>query len=46
MFEWDMMTQGDILAGFYYGYFITQLPGVVMVHLYGGKDILGGKTLS
>ncbi|EJW78960.1 major facilitator superfamily transporter [Wuchereria bancrofti] len=38
-FEWDTIAQGAILGAFFYGYFLTQLPGGYLAHHYGGKFI-------
>lgn len=38
-FEWDSSTQGLILASFFYGYVITQIPGGYLATKYGGKRI-------
>jgi len=38
-FEWDSGTQGLILASFFYGYIITQIPGGYLATKYGGKRI-------
>ncbi|KAM3726549.1 Sialin [Dirofilaria immitis] len=38
-FEWDSITQGAILGAFFYGYFLTQLPGGYFAHRYGGKFV-------
>ncbi|XP_071483662.1 sialin-like [Diadema antillarum] len=36
-YEWDSSTQELILAGFFYGYLFTQLPGGWMADKFGGK---------
>ena len=38
-FDWDSQTQGLILASFFYGYIITQIPGGYFATKYGGKRI-------
>jgi len=38
-FEWDSGTQGLILASFFYGYIVTQIPGGYLATKYGGKRI-------
>ena len=38
-FDWDSGTQGLILASFFYGYIITQIPGGYFATKYGGKRI-------
>ena len=39
-FEWDSGTQGLILASFFYGYIITQIPGGYLATKYGGKRLV------
>ncbi|XP_064653170.1 sialin-like [Lineus longissimus] len=36
-FNWSPETQELILAAFYYGYIITQIPGGLLAERYGGK---------
>ncbi|XP_050533315.1 putative inorganic phosphate cotransporter [Daktulosphaira vitifoliae] len=36
-FDWDEKTQGLILASFFWGYVITQIPGGMWADKYGGK---------
>ena len=38
-FEWDSGTQGLILASFFYGYIVTQIPGGYLATKYGGKRL-------
>ncbi|XP_053384723.1 uncharacterized transporter slc-17.2-like [Mercenaria mercenaria] len=38
--EWDVSTKELILASFYYGYIITQIPGGWLAHRFGGKKVL------
>jgi len=40
-FNWNAQDQGHILASFFYGYVLTQLPGGVLADRYGGKWPLG-----
>lgn len=40
-FEWDKDTQGLVLASFFYGYILTQLPGGWLQRKYGAKVTLG-----
>ncbi|XP_040570382.1 sialin [Lepeophtheirus salmonis] len=40
-FDWDEETQGFILSSFFYGYFVTQIPGGRMAEIMGGKLIFG-----
>ncbi|CAL1262078.1 unnamed protein product, partial [Larinioides sclopetarius] len=39
--NWDSRTQGIILGAFYYGYFITQLPGGIMAEKFSAKWVFG-----
>ncbi|XP_049959417.1 sialin-like isoform X2 [Schistocerca serialis cubense] len=39
-FIWDKQMQGEILAGFYYGYTIGHIPGGVLADRFGGKVVL------
>ncbi|VDM57188.1 unnamed protein product [Angiostrongylus costaricensis] len=36
---WSSMTQGVILGSFFYGYILTQLPGGILAHRHGGKNL-------
>merc|ERR1719397_1771891 len=38
-FEWDSATQGLVLASFFYGYILTQIPGGYLATKYGGKRV-------
>ncbi|XP_068140158.1 putative inorganic phosphate cotransporter isoform X2 [Drosophila tropicalis] len=38
--NWSEILQGLILSSFFIGYFVTQLPGVILTERYGGKWIL------
>ncbi|XP_068217742.1 sialin-like isoform X2 [Palaemon carinicauda] len=40
-FDWDMSTQGVILASFFYGYLSTNLLGGRASELYGGRIVFG-----
>lgn len=40
-FDWDEKTQGLVLASFFWGYVITQMPGGLLADKYGGKVTLG-----
>ncbi|XP_068085874.1 putative inorganic phosphate cotransporter [Anabrus simplex] len=44
-FLWDEEQQGLILAGFFYGYAIGQLPGGMLAERYGGKLVFGLGTV-
>ncbi|XP_049808327.1 sialin-like isoform X1 [Schistocerca nitens] len=39
-FMWDKHMQGEILAGFYYGYTVGHIPGGVLADRFGGKVVL------
>ncbi|CAG2058260.1 unnamed protein product [Timema podura] len=41
-FEWSDVTQGQILASYYYGYIMTQILGGYLAGRFGGKYVLGG----
>ncbi|KAG8226039.1 hypothetical protein J437_LFUL005400 [Ladona fulva] len=40
-FDWDMETQGHVLAAYYYGYVATQLFGGYVANRWGGKNVVG-----
>ncbi|XP_045591544.1 sialin [Procambarus clarkii] len=40
--DWDALTQGVILASYYYGYACTQIIGGRLAEIYGTKRVLGG----
>ncbi|XP_055953849.1 sialin-like isoform X2 [Argiope bruennichi] len=40
-YNWDPKTQGIILGAFFYGYFITQLPGGMLAEKFGAKWVFG-----
>ncbi|KAK7475888.1 hypothetical protein BaRGS_00032856 [Batillaria attramentaria] len=40
-FEWDENTQGQVLAAFFYGYIVTQIPGGWLAQQVGGKRLFG-----
>lgn len=40
-YVWDEKQQGNVLSAFYYGYFITQLPGGVIAGIIGPKWVFG-----
>ncbi|GBM61619.1 Sialin [Araneus ventricosus] len=40
-YNWDSKTQGIILGAFFYGYFITQLPGGLLSETFGAKWVFG-----
>ncbi|GIX96269.1 hypothetical protein CDAR_277921 [Caerostris darwini] len=44
-YNWDSKVQGVILGSFFYGYFITQLPGGILAEKYGAKWLFGGGIL-
>ena len=45
-FNWDVETQGRILASFYIGYLLMQIWGGRLADRFGGKLILGLSLLS
>ncbi|KAL4221287.1 hypothetical protein ACF0H5_019550 [Mactra antiquata] len=38
--EWSKSTKSSILASFFYGYMVTQIPGGWVADRYGGKKVL------
>lgn len=40
-FDWSPKEQGIILGSFFWGYVLTQMPGGILAHRYGGKWPLG-----
>lgn len=36
-FKWDSKKQGSVIASFFYGYLVTQVPGGMLAQRYGGK---------
>jgi len=44
-FSWNEKYQGFVLAGFFYGYAIGQLPGGILAERFGGKLVFGVGTL-
>ena len=40
-YAWDEVTQGYLLAAFYWGYLITQVPGGFLAERFGSKRVLG-----
>lgn len=40
-FTWDRSLQSKLLASFYYGYIITQIPGGWLARRYGSRDVIG-----
>ncbi|XP_064107396.1 sialin-like isoform X2 [Macrobrachium nipponense] len=41
LMDWDETTQGLILGSFFYGYFLTQIPGGRFAEMYGTKWVFG-----
>lgn len=39
VFKWSQEDQGVILSSFFWGYFITQIPGGILSQRYGGKYV-------
>ncbi|XP_014781942.1 uncharacterized transporter slc-17.2, partial [Octopus bimaculoides] len=44
-FEWSNSLQSNMLAGYFYGYMVTVLGGI-LADKYGGKRVLGASLLS
>ena len=40
-FDWDKKTKSSLLASFYYGYVITQIPGGWLSDRFGGRRVYG-----
>ncbi|XP_043235324.1 putative inorganic phosphate cotransporter [Amphibalanus amphitrite] len=40
-YVWDEFTQGLLLAAFYWGYLVTQVPGGFLAERFGSKRVLG-----
>ena len=40
-FDWDKTTQGILLASFFYGYVVTQLPGGYLSERFSAKIVFG-----
>ncbi|XP_059172993.1 sialin-like [Physella acuta] len=40
-FHWSNYLRGQILASFFYGYIVTQIPGGYLSNRYGGKHFFG-----
>ncbi|XP_041377316.1 sialin-like [Gigantopelta aegis] len=40
-FDWNKSTQSQILASFFYGYFVMQIPGGWLSGRYGAKRVIG-----
>ncbi|ESO02282.1 hypothetical protein HELRODRAFT_65417 [Helobdella robusta] len=45
-FQWDSQTRGLLLASFFWGYAITQLPGGWLASCIGGRNLYGAGVLS
>jgi MFS family permease len=50
-FDWDAQEQGMVLGAFYYGFFVSMLPGGFLAERYGGRwvilfSVLGGSLIS
>uniref|UniRef100_A0A0K8WJB4 Putative inorganic phosphate cotransporter n=1 Tax=Bactrocera latifrons TaxID=174628 RepID=A0A0K8WJB4_BACLA len=39
-YAWSEQTKSYLLSGFFWGYFVTQIPGGQLAHKYGGKIML------
>ncbi|XP_055953850.1 sialin-like isoform X1 [Argiope bruennichi] len=44
-YNWDSKAQANILGSFFYGYFLTQLPGGIFAEKIGAKWLFGGGIL-
>ncbi|KAJ8320002.1 hypothetical protein KUTeg_001589 [Tegillarca granosa] len=40
-FDWDKTLRSSMLASFFYGYIVTQIPGGWLADKFGGKRVLG-----
>ena len=40
-FDWDKSTKSSILASFFYGYIVTQIPGGWLADRFGGRRVFG-----
>ncbi|XP_064617050.1 uncharacterized transporter slc-17.2-like [Liolophura sinensis] len=40
-FTWDRSLQSKLLASFYFGYIVTQIPGGWLARRYGSRDVIG-----
>lgn len=40
-FDWDKSIRSSILASFFYGYLITQIPGGWLADRFGGRRVWG-----
>ncbi|XP_014769636.1 uncharacterized transporter slc-17.2 [Octopus bimaculoides] len=45
-FEWSDTLQSNMLAGYFYGYVITNILGGLLADKYGGKRVVAGSILS
>ncbi|XP_014769647.1 sialin isoform X3 [Octopus bimaculoides] len=45
-FEWSNTLQSNMLAGYFYGYIVTNLLGGVLADKYGGKKVMGASIFS
>ncbi|XP_067133318.1 sialin-like [Centruroides vittatus] len=41
-YDWDTKLQGIILASFFWGYIVTQIPGGYIAGKFGGRNLFGG----
>ena len=44
-FDWNENIQGLILAGYFYGYIVTQVPGGWVAEKFSAKHVFGAGTL-
>ena len=40
-FEWEKQIQSTLLASFFYGYIVTQIPGGYLSDRFGGRRVFG-----
>ncbi|XP_029650654.2 uncharacterized transporter slc-17.2-like [Octopus sinensis] len=45
-FEWSETLQSNMLAGYFYGYVITNILGGILADKYGGKRVVAGAIIS
>ena len=46
MFDWTSLEQGLILGSYFYGYFLTQIPGGRLAEVSSAKWTFGGAVLA
>ena len=45
VFDWDKAMQGQLLAAFYLGYMLMQVPGGLLAARYGPRRVVGAALL-